>query len=258
MMSMINILVLMAGRGSRFSERGYTVPKPMIVVKGKTILQWTTESCPYIKHTGNQDPSVNLYFAVLSEHMENGLGEYLRSVYGNNITIIPFEEVTRGNLDTARIACDHIDSKKDPILILDSDNKYNDNGIKHFIHSLSNDSTTMAICCFEDSNKIFPNKWSNARVENGLAVEIREKENLWLNYPALIGVFYFSKVDQFKNYADFITRNIEPVGFKDRQEYYMSMIPTHHAKMGQSVHVHFVNSVVPLGTPEDLEAFSNL
>ena len=254
---MINILVLMAGRGSRFSERGYAVPKPMIEVNGKTILQWTTESCPYIRHNaGNQDSSVNLCFAVLSEHMENGLGEHLRSVYGNNITIIPFEKVTRGNLDTARIACDHIGSGNNPILILDSDNKYSDNGMKHFLNALPNDLTTMAICCFEDSNRTLPNKWSNARVKNGLAVEIREKEDLWLNYPTLIGVFYFSKVDQFKNYADFIMSNLEPVGFKDRREYYMSMIPTHHAKIGQPVHVHFVNSVVPLGTPEDVEAFA--
>lgn len=253
---MINILVLMAGRGSRFSEQGYSVPKPMIQVKGKTILQWTTESCPYIRHGGvGQSSDVNLCFAVLSEHMENGLSNFLHSVYGNNITIIPFDKVTRGNLDTARIACDKISNGKDPILILDSDNKYDDNGIHPFLESLPNDLTTMSICCFDDENKKTPNKWSNARVKEGLAIEIREKEDTWVNYPSLIGVFYFSKVDQFKNYADFIMNNLQPVGSKDRKEYYMSMIPMYHAKIGQPVHVHMVKSVVPLGTPEDVEYF---
>ena len=42
----MNILVLMAGRGQRFRDKGYDKPKPLIEVNGKTILQWTTESCP--------------------------------------------------------------------------------------------------------------------------------------------------------------------------------------------------------------------
>lgn len=254
---MINIIVLMAGKGSRFSEAGYTLPKPLIKVNGKTILQWTTESCPYIKHDGKgQEPNINLCFAVLAEHMENGLASYLQSVYGNNISIIPFKSVTRGNLDTARMSCQKIANGNDPVLFLDSDNKYDHNGMDGFLSSLPNDLTTMAISCFDDSNKTLPNKWSNARVKNGLAMEIREKEDTWLNYPSLIGVFYFSKVDQFKNYADFIINNLDPVGSKDKKEYYMSMIPTHHAKIGQPVHVHMVTNVVPLGTPEDVVRFS--
>jgi len=253
---MLNIVVLMAGKGNRFTEKGYCVPKPMIMVNGKTILQWTTESCPFIKHNGmDQDPNINLCFAVLSDHLEDGLGEFLKSVYGNNITIIPFDSVTRGNLDTAKIVCDKINMLNQPILFLDSDNKYDHSGMDSFFKSLPNDLTTMAICCFDDRNKIVPNKWSNARVKNGMAVEIREKEDLWVNYPALIGVFYFSRVDQFKNYANFIIHNIAPVGTKDKQEYYMSMIPTHHAKIGQPVHIHMVNSVTPLGTPEDVNTF---
>ena len=253
---MLNIVVLMAGRGSRFTEKGYRSPKPMIITNGKTILQWTTESCPFIRHDGKgQSLDVNLCFAVLSEHLEEGIEEFLRSVYGNNITIIPFESVTRGNLETARIVCDKINFLNQPILFLDSDNKYDHNHMDEFLKSLPNDLTTMAICCFDDPKKTLPNKWSNARIKNVLAVEIREKDDLWANHPALIGAFYFSRVDQFKNYADFIIDNIKPVGSKGKEEYYISMVPKHHAKIGQPVHVHMVNSVVPLGTPEDVNIF---
>lgn len=253
---MMNILILMAGNGNRFTEKGYNVPKPLIEVNGKTILQWTTESCPYIKHDcSEQNSNVNLYFAVLTKHLENGIGDFLYSVYGKNITIIPFDTITRGNLDTARISCEKIKNGNDPILILDSDNMYKDDNMINFIESLPNNLTTMSIFCFEDGKKSLPNKWSNARVKNGLVIEILEKEDIWLNYPTLIGIFYFSKVDQFKNYANYIINNLEPVGFKNKKEYYMSMIPTYHAKIGQPVHVHMVKSVVPLGTPEDVESF---
>ena len=255
---MINILVLMAGLGSRFAERGFLVPKPMIRVNDKTILQWTTESCPFIKHNvKQQDSNVNLCFAVLSADIKNGLEEFLKSLYGNNITIIPFDEITRGNLDTARIACQHIKTGNHPVLILDADNKYNHNEMDKFFDSIASDLTSMAICCFDDTTKTLPNKWSNVRVKNNLAIEIREKEDAWINYPSLIGVFYFSKIDQFKNYADFIMNNLDPVGGDNKKEYYMSMIPMYHAKIGQPVYIHMVKSVVPLGTPNDVEAFKS-
>jgi NDP-sugar pyrophosphorylase family protein len=249
-------MILMAGKGNRFTEKGYCVPKPMVMVNGKTILQWTTESCPFIKHNvKEQDKTINLCFAVLKEHLEDGVGEFLKSIYGENITIIPFDQVTRGNLETARIACDKIKFSNSPILFLDSDNKYDHSGMDTFFSSLPSDLSTMAICCFDDENKKLPNKWCNARIKNNLAIELREKDDNWINYPALIGTFYFSRVDQFKNYADFIMDNLAPIGPENKEEYYMSMLPKHHAKIGQPVHVHMVNSVVPLGTPEDVNIF---
>ena len=36
---MINIVVPMAGEGSRFAEAGYTDPKPLISVHGKSMIQ---------------------------------------------------------------------------------------------------------------------------------------------------------------------------------------------------------------------------
>lgn len=264
---MLNILVLMAGRGLRFANKGYGVPKPMINVNGKTILQWTTESCPFIKHDEKiQDKSVNLCFAILEEHAEIGLIEYLHSVYGKNITIIQFDKITRGNLETAKIACEkikttcdwaEIDSENNSILILDSDNKYNHNGIDSFIQNLPQKTNTMAICCFDDKVKTLPNKWSNARVENGIAKAIKEKDDTWINDPALVGVFYFSKLDEFLNYANFVINELKPLSIKGNEEYYMSMIPTYHAEIGNPVYVHFVDSVISLGTPEDVELFRN-
>lgn len=255
---MLNILVLMAGRGLRFADQGYSVPKPLINVNGKTILQWTTESCPYIKHNqGDQDETVNLSFAVLKEHQNNGLDDFLKAVYGQRINIVSFKEITRGNLETASIACKDMLHGESPLLILDSDNKYDHNDIDLFLKTVSVENDAMAICCFEDQNKSLPNKWSNAKVENGIAKGIKEKDDSWINEPSLIGVFYFSTLNQFKNYAKFILEKQRPLSIKGKDEYYMSMIPTYHADAGKPVHVHFVKSVVSLGTPSDVELFRN-
>lgn len=251
----MNILVLMAGRGKRFTDEGYTTPKPLLKVNNKTILEWTTESCPYIKHGGvGQDKDIHLYFSVLQEHLNNGLEEFLYSVYGKNITIIPFAKVTRGNLETAHISCKRMLNIGDDLLILDSDNKYNDNNITDFIDSLPRQTHTSAVMWFDNQNKSLPNKWSNVKIVRGIAVGIREKDDAWLQQPSLIGIFYFANTDFFINYSSYIINHKKPVAVNGNKEYYMSMVPSYLLQV-QRVYTHEVTDVVPLGTPVDVKQF---
>ena len=46
----MNIIVTMAGRGARFSDVGYPMPKPLIEVENKHVIEWTTRSLPFIEH----------------------------------------------------------------------------------------------------------------------------------------------------------------------------------------------------------------
>jgi choline kinase len=252
----MNILVLMAGRGQRFRDKGYDKPKPLIEVNGKTILQWTTESCPYINHDGRgQSDSIKLHFAVLQEHLDEGLDTFLYSIYGRNIEIIPFNQVTGGSLDTAMQAASHMSNKEYPLLVLDSDNKYNDNGFTNFISELSCKKNSIAIASFDNSDQSLPNKWSNVIVENGMAMGIREKDDSWVHYPTLIGIFYFGQTQLFREYAKFIMEFNKPILFNDRAEYYMSMVPAYNISVDTPVYVHTVTDVVPLGTPDDVKKF---
>ncbi len=248
----MNILVLMAGRGKRFTDAGYATPKPLLRVRGKTILEWTTESCPYIRHGGiGQAENIHLHFAVLQEHIDNGLKEFLYSVYGANITVIPFSEITRGNLDTAYLSCKHMIHKNEELLILDSDNKYYDNDFSTFLESLPKGKPTLAIAGFNVATPTVPNKWANVSVYCGVAVEIREKDDAWVKFPALIGLFYFSETDFFMKSANTILTTMLPT----KGEYFMSMVPS---TTKHTVYVHTVTDVVPLGTPEDANVFGTI
>ena len=40
----MNILIPMAGAGSRFQQAGYFFPKPLIDIKDKPMIQWVIES----------------------------------------------------------------------------------------------------------------------------------------------------------------------------------------------------------------------
>lgn len=248
----MNILVLMAGKGKRFTDEGYTTPKPLLKVNGKTILQWTTESCPYINHDGTgQSDNIKLYFAALQEHIDMGLVDFLYSVYGKNIHIILFPELTRGNLETAYISCGVMNSPTDELLVLDSDNKYSGTGIKSFISDLPKNKDTAAIFVFNNTEQTLPNKWANAKLKGKRVIGIREKDDTWVSFPSLIGIFYFSSTKFFTDSADKILKEFTPV----KGEYYMSMVPTHTTA---KVYGHTVTDVVALGTPHDVKLFGRI
>ena len=41
---MINIVIPMAGRGSRFASAGFELPKPLIDVMGKPMIDWVIDN----------------------------------------------------------------------------------------------------------------------------------------------------------------------------------------------------------------------
>ncbi|MFM5952625.1 MAG: NTP transferase domain-containing protein, partial [Micrococcales bacterium] len=68
---MLNIVVPMAGRGSRFAEAGYLDPKPLIPIHGKPMIRWVIE---------NLTPTAEHRFIFIAQraHAEQyGLGEKL-------------------------------------------------------------------------------------------------------------------------------------------------------------------------------------
>ena len=46
----MNIVITMAGSGSRFKKAGYAQPKYMIKVKGRTLFEWSMESLSAFKY----------------------------------------------------------------------------------------------------------------------------------------------------------------------------------------------------------------
>ena len=55
----LNVLIPMAGAGSRFEKAGYTFPKPLVEIDNKPMIQWVIESL---------DIDANYIFLVQKEH----------------------------------------------------------------------------------------------------------------------------------------------------------------------------------------------
>ena len=75
-----NVLLPIAGKAQRFLDKGYTVPKPLILAKTKQIIDWAMESIDY--------ENCNLIFAVRLEHIHNySIDEILKKIFGDNVKI---------------------------------------------------------------------------------------------------------------------------------------------------------------------------
>src|SRR5690606_9825087 len=106
----MNILIPMAGAGSRFAEAGYTFPKPLIEVEGKPLIQLGVES---LGLTGRY------IFLVLAEHMRRYALDDLFDRIAPDHVIVPVGGVTEGAACTALLARDVIDDG--PLVIANAD-----------------------------------------------------------------------------------------------------------------------------------------
>ena len=107
----MNVLIPMAGAGSRFSQAGFTVPKPLIEVRGKPMIQVVIE---------NLNIEANYIFIVQKEHYEKYSLQILLNLISDNCTIVQVDELTEGAACTTLLAKQHIDNDA-PLLIANSD-----------------------------------------------------------------------------------------------------------------------------------------
>ena len=83
----LNILVPMAGEGSRFKEAGYFFPKPIIEVLNKPMIQWVIESL---------NIEANYIFIIQKKHQEKFNIKSMLKILQPNCKIIEIDQLTEG------------------------------------------------------------------------------------------------------------------------------------------------------------------
>lgn len=93
----------MAGRGSRFSDKGFNLPKPLIPVLGKPMIQAVIENLNI--------ENAKYIFIILEDHDKQfHLSEFLKSIV-KTCEVIHVNEVTEGPACTALLAEKFIDER---------------------------------------------------------------------------------------------------------------------------------------------------
>jgi len=237
---MINIVIPMAGLGSRFAANGYKKPKPFIDVNNRPMIVQVIENLYY--------PDAKYILIGRKEHLaqEPELVKEITAKY--NVTWIAIDLLTEGTACTVLFAKSLIDSET-PLLIANSDQLV-DLSIEAFIHDCFNRKLDGSILTFTD-HELNP-KWSFARVdENGLVAEVQEKKAI--SEFATVGIYLFSKG------KDFVDGAVEMIIKNDRanNEFYTCPVYNYCIASGKKIGIYNIEfeEMHGLGTPEDLNSY---
>lgn len=231
----MNVIIPCAGEGSRFRDKGYSFPKPIIDVFGRPMIQWVVDALGV---------DGNYTFIVKEEHRTKyNLDGMLSFIAGPSSGIISISETTDGAARTVLLAKNKINNDN-PMLIANSDQYFDYNSLE-FFYKMQEGDYDAGILTFESTHP----KWSYVKTEDGLVIEVAEKKVI--SNQATVGVYYVKKGSDFVKFAEqMISKNI-----RVNNEFYVAPVFQEFVEAGLKVGVFNVDKMWGLGTPEDLEYF---
>jgi len=236
----INIVIPMAGMGTRFVAAGYTAPKPLIDVLGKPMIEMVIDNL-----------KLNCQFRFIFICQRNHFIEYrLENVFnralGDRWGVVLLDVVTEGAACTVLAADNEIEDNT-PVLIANSDQliDINFNNFIDFANQLKVDGLIMTFPADDP-------KWSYAKLdERGFVVEVAEKKVI--SGHATTGVYFFSSGRTLKKYArQMIQRDI-----RVNNEFYVAPIYNEMIQAGMEIKIWEIESKLMhgIGTPDDLTQY---
>lgn len=240
---MLNIVIPMAGHGSRFTAAGYALPKPLIPLHGVSMIETVIANlAPRRRHH-------RFLFLVQRVHCERyGLDDRLRDA-APGCEILTVDEVTAGAACTVLLARRMIDSAE-PLMIANCD-QWIDADIDDYLDAV--DGLDGLIMTMHAEGE----KWSYVRTgDDGLVEAVAEKQPI--SDQATVGIYNFARGADYVAAADaMIGRGLTVNG-----EYYVAPVYQLFVEAGARVGTWSVGAVddgmYGLGTPEDLERFLDM
>lgn len=237
---MINIVIPMAGAGSRFSQAGYAKPKPFIDVAGKPMIARVLENMAF--------PQARYILIARKEHLE-AQTELVRQIEREfNALFISIDKLTEGTACTVLYARKYINNDA-PLLIANSD-QIVDIKIADFIDDCTERGLDGSILTFIDEKR--DPKWSFARLdEHQLVCEVQEKKAI--SEFATVGIYLYARG------RDFVDSAIDMFIERDRvnDEYYTCPTYNYAIKAGKKIGIFNIDvkAMHGIGTPEDLKTY---
>jgi dTDP-glucose pyrophosphorylase len=237
-MKSLDVVITMAGRGSRFRDAGYTIPKYEIVAQGRSLFEWSLLSL-----SGFFD-EVHRYIFIVRR--QDNAGSFIKHAC-KTMRIVPIEileidQVTSGQAATALLASS-VWAEDNELLIYNIDT-YIEPGIMNY-SQIKGDGF---IPCFDGPG----DHWSFVKLdETGRAVEVKEKVRISRN--CTVGAYFFRSARLYKLlYEEYYINQLAP-----EKEQYVAPLYNQLIHDGGSVYISSIPKqyVHVLGTPEELNYF---
>ncbi|MEG2021691.1 MAG: glycosyltransferase family 2 protein [Oscillospiraceae bacterium] len=231
----INLIMPMGGSGSRFSERGFDLPKPLIMLQGRPFFYWATRSIE--KYTKLK----SLTFVVLQEHINKFKIDIEIKKYFPDAQIRVLGEVLNGAVLTCLEGVKAIDNDA-PIVFNDCDHLFYCEKFYDYCNKGDYTLADGALLTFRSNDPKFSFLELDA---NGNVINTVEKAAV--SEHAICGAYYFKNKTIFeKSSKIYLTK----CAYK---EFFVSGVYNELAKIGGIIHNYDVNMHLAFGTPEEYD-----
>ena len=221
----------MAGLGSRFIKEGFKVPKQIINIKDKHLIDISLDCIDY--------KDCNLIFVVRDEHVYNfHMDELLKKKFGNDIGIVVLDKLTDGSVCSCLYAEDYIDNEE-PLVIHTLDIEFRPVFNPHVLNDLDEDGL---ILTFKSNST----NYSYAEIgKDGYVTKTAEKKAI--SPHACVGIYGFKRGDEFCKYArEMIKRDL-----RTNNEFYISPLYNVFIEDGKKIVTEGVDKMHIFGTPDE-------
>lgn len=247
----LNIVIPLAGKGSRFIKAGYTDPKPFIRIFNKTLLEYSITTSNII--------GKRFIFLCCKEHKQlliDNLHEFFYTFidkldvkYSIDIKIITVDKTTEGAACTALLAKEYINND-DPLCIYNSDQiiEWDANGVMSNLFNKYDDneiSSGLVLCIYS----LDPSHSFASLGVDGFIEKVAEKQVI--SNCATTGHYIWTKGKYFVESAE----NMIKANDRYNNEFYIA--PTINYLPYKTMEVAIIHRMICLGSPIDVKRFIN-
>jgi NDP-sugar pyrophosphorylase family protein len=235
---MLNIVIPMAGAGSRFSKAGYSDPKPLIPVNGKPMIQ------AVVNNLSPVGIDHKFTFICQEQHVKDYKLDELLAKVTDKPNVITINGITEGAAVTVLKAREVIDNE-DPLVIANCDQWVDANFTEFVTQLMQCDGNVMTMQANDP-------KWSFVEFKDGKPSAIREKQVV--SDVATVGIYGFRRGCDFVNAAQRMIDN----NLRVNNEFYVAPTYNEMFDLGSNIELFHIEGMYGIGTPEDLDYFLSL
>lgn len=237
---MVNVVIPMAGEGSRFRSAGYDTPKPFIEAGGKTLIETVLDNLAL--------SNARYLLIARTSHLKAQPAAVKRIEENYSAEFVCVDELTEGAACTV-LKVHRLINNDTPLLLANSD-QFVEFSAQEYVDDCLKRQLDGSILTFHDAEK--NPKWSFAKSDNaGLVIEVKEK--VAISTEATVGLYFFARGKSFVDAA------IDMISANDRvnNEFYTCPVYNYCIAAGEKIGTFQVNSAQMhgLGTPEDLDSY---
>lgn len=249
----INVVIPMAGLGSRFAKALFTKPKPFIKVLGVPMIECVLRNLSFknvsnLSENHSQKFSQNFILIAQKTHLETEKDLINKIKHEFNAKFIALENLTLGTACSVLAAFEFIDNDA-PLLIANSD-QIVDIDVADFVRACFERDLDGLIMVFKDEMR--DKKWSFVALnEQNLVCKVREKEAI--SEFASVGLYFFMRGRDFVRAATAMIVANERVN----DEFYTAPCYNYAIKFGAKIGIYEIakSKMHGLGTPQDLNLY---